>query len=97
MVGDVKQSIYQFRLARPQLFLEKYDSYSREEGKYQKIELHQNFRSREQVLTSINEVFYQIMTKKIWEIYSIQRMQHSIREQNFLRKRDVLERKRSFL
>jgi ATP-dependent helicase/nuclease subunit A len=68
MVGDVKQSIYQFRLARPQLFLEKYDSYSKEEGKYQKIELHQNFRSRDEVLKSINEVFYQIMTKNLGNI-----------------------------
>lgn len=68
MVGDVKQSIYQFRLARPQLFLEKYDSYSKEEGKYQKIELHQNFRSRDQVLKGINEVFYQIMTKNLGNI-----------------------------
>jgi len=68
MVGDVKQSIYQFRLARPQLFLEKYDSYSKEEGKYQKIELHQNFRSRDEVLQSINEVFYQIMTKNLGNI-----------------------------
>ena len=68
MVGDVKQSIYQFRLARPQLFLDKYQRYSSEEGSYQKIELHQNFRSRESVLTSINEVFYQIMTKNLGNI-----------------------------
>ena len=68
MVGDVKQSIYQFRLARPQLFLEKYQSYSSKEGTYQKIELHQNFRSRESVLLSINEVFYQIMTKNLGNI-----------------------------
>lgn len=68
MVGDVKQSIYQFRLARPQLFLEKYESYQTEEGNYQKIELHQNFRSREVVLKSINEVFYQIMTKNLGNI-----------------------------
>lgn len=68
MVGDVKQSIYQFRLARPQLFLEKYQTYSTKEGKYQKIELHQNFRSRESVLSSINEVFYQIMTKNLGNI-----------------------------
>lgn len=68
MVGDVKQSIYQFRLARPQIFLDKYQSYSEEDGAYQKIELHQNFRSREQVLKSINEVFYQIMTKNLGNI-----------------------------
>lgn len=68
MVGDVKQSIYQFRLARPQLFLDKYEAYGKEEGKYQKIELHQNFRSRDEVLTGINEVFYQIMTKNLGNI-----------------------------
>ena len=68
MVGDVKQSIYQFRLARPQLFLEKYETYSAEEGTYQKIELHQNFRSRTEVLESINEVFYQIMTRNLGNI-----------------------------
>ncbi|MEY8352438.1 helicase-exonuclease AddAB subunit AddA [Lachnospiraceae bacterium 54-53] len=68
MVGDVKQSIYQFRLARPRLFLKKYESYSSEEGKYQKIELHQNFRSRNEVLECINQVFYQIMTKNLGNI-----------------------------
>lgn len=68
MVGDVKQSIYQFRLARPELFLEKYESYPEEEGKYQKIELHQNFRSRREVLDAINQVFNQIMTKNLGNI-----------------------------
>ena len=63
LVGDVKQSIYKFRLARPELFLKKYESYPREDGLYQTIELHQNFRSRDSVLSGINEVFYQIMTK----------------------------------
>ena len=65
MVGDVKQSIYRFRLAKPELFLEKYDSYGEGDGLYQKIELHQNFRSRESVLASVNQVFFQIMTKAL--------------------------------
>lgn len=65
MVGDVKQSIYRFRLARPELFMEKYDTYSREESSYQMIELQQNFRSRASVLTCINDIFYQIMTKNL--------------------------------
>lgn len=65
MVGDVKQSIYRFRLARPELFMEKYGSYTVEEGPYQKIELQQNFRSRESVITSVNDVFYQIMTRNL--------------------------------
>lgn len=68
MVGDVKQSIYRFRLARPELFMEKYESYSREDSDYQKIELHQNFRSRATVLESINDVFYRIMGKSLGNI-----------------------------
>ncbi len=68
MVGDVKQSIYKFRLARPELFLEKYGTYTSGESSHQKIELHQNFRSRDHVLESINRVFYRIMTKKLGNI-----------------------------
>ena len=68
MVGDVKQSIYKFRLAKPELFMEKYDSYTKEDSKYQKIELHQNFRSRKSVLDGINYLFYQIMQKKLGNI-----------------------------
>ncbi|MBD5445377.1 MAG: helicase-exonuclease AddAB subunit AddA [Lachnospiraceae bacterium] len=68
MVGDVKQSIYKFRLARPELFMEKYDSYVMEEDDKIKnairIDLHKNFRSRKEVLTSTNAVFSQVMTKK---------------------------------
>ena len=56
MVGDVKQSSYKFRLACPELFLKKYKTYTAEESSHQKIELHQNFRSRETVLDSINDV-----------------------------------------
>ncbi len=62
MVGDVKQSIYRFRLAKPELFMEKYASYTREKSPHQMIELRQNFRSRDTVLTFINDIFYQIMT-----------------------------------
>lgn len=61
MVGDVKQSIYQFRLARPELFNEKYNSYTVEESPYQRIDLHQNFRSRGIVLDSANFLFRQLM------------------------------------
>ena len=61
MVGDVKQSIYRFRLARPELFMEKYKSYSTEDASEQRIDLHKNFRSREQVLESVNFIFRQIM------------------------------------
>ena len=61
MVGDVKQSIYRFRLARPELFMEKYKTYSTEDSREQKIELHKNFRSRAQVLESVNYIFRRIM------------------------------------
>lgn len=61
MVGDVKQSIYQFRLARPDLFMQKYNSYSREDSKMQRIDLHQNFRSRAAVLESANYLFERLM------------------------------------
>lgn len=67
MVGDVKQSIYKFRLARPELFLEKYEAYGKPgqtEG-VMKIDLHQNFRSRAEVLGSVNGVFEQIMGKEV--------------------------------
>lgn len=63
MVGDVKQSIYRFRLARPELFMEKYHAYSEEETSQQRIDLHKNFRSRREVLESTNFIFQQIMTK----------------------------------
>lgn len=63
MVGDVKQSIYGFRLARPELFMDKYNSYSLEDGtKEHRIDLKQNFRSRACVLESSNAVFEKIMT-----------------------------------
>lgn len=62
MVGDVKQSIYSFRMARPDLFMEKYHTYSSEEGQpCRKLLLKNNFRSRTNVLESINYIFYQIM------------------------------------
>lgn len=63
MVGDVKQSIYRFRLSRPELFMEKFDTYSLEESKEQRIDLHKNFRSRREVLDSVNFIFEQIMER----------------------------------
>lgn len=61
MVGDVKQSIYRFRLARPELFMEKYKSYTLTDSREQRIDLHKNFRSRREVLQSVNYIFRQIM------------------------------------
>ena len=65
MVGDVKQSIYRFRLARPELFMEKYDTYSTEDAPCKKICLDKNFRSRPQVLDSVNDLFYRIMKRDV--------------------------------
>ena len=68
MVGDVKQSIYKFRMARPRLFQEKYQRFTDDlqaPGTGHKIELKQNFRSRAEVLESANLFFYQIMTEAL--------------------------------
>ncbi len=69
MVGDVKQSIYKFRQACPELFLDKYNRYSldgNEDGL--KIQLFKNFRSRENVLDVTNKVFESIMSKNLGDI-----------------------------
>lgn len=68
MVGDVKQSIYKFRLAKPELFMEKYENYTEEESAFQRINLHKNFRSREQVVYMINYIFKQMMSKNIGDV-----------------------------
>ncbi len=65
MVGDVKQSIYSFRLSRPELFMEKFHSYSTTAGERQRIDLHKNFRSRGEVLDSTNYIFYKIMQEQL--------------------------------
>ncbi len=65
MVGDVKQSIYRFRLARPELFLEKYDSYQEDGETCCRIDLSRNFRSRSQVVDTVNSVFERIMSREI--------------------------------
>ena len=68
MVGDVKQSIYKFRLAKPELFMEKYKSYPQMDDKYQRIELHKNFRSRDVVLDSVNFLFRRLMAADLGDI-----------------------------
>ena len=65
MVGDVKQSIYGFRLARPELFLEKQEHYGLEDGVEQRVDLHKNFRSRRNVLDTVNFIFGQIMEREL--------------------------------
>uniref|UniRef100_UPI004057C93F helicase-exonuclease AddAB subunit AddA n=1 Tax=Agathobacter sp. TaxID=2021311 RepID=UPI004057C93F len=61
MVGDVKQSIYRFRLARPELFMEKYHRFTLTESENMRIDLHKNFRSRQEVVDFSNDMFYKIM------------------------------------
>lgn len=68
MVGDVKQSIYRFRLSRPELFMGKYNSYSTQESSRQRIDLDRNFRSRGEVLDSTNYIFRKLMRKEFGEI-----------------------------
>lgn len=68
MVGDVKQSIYRFRLARPELFMEKYDTYSLEESLTQRVDLHRNFRSREEVLSYANDICERIMARDLGNV-----------------------------
>lgn len=69
MVGDVKQSIYRFRLAEPGLFLEKYRSYGGDfTGSGLRIDLARNFRSRREVVDAVNLLFRQIMNEGVAEI-----------------------------
>ena len=72
MVGDVKQSIYKFRQAMPELFLDKYEKYKNKENKQQaddlKIQLFKNFRSRENVLKFTNIIFQDIMSNILGDI-----------------------------
>lgn len=68
MVGDVKQSIYRFRLSRPELFMEKFNTYSLTDGGNRRIDLHKNFRSRAEVLDAVNFIFRQIMTEELGRI-----------------------------
>ena len=69
MVGDVKQSIYRFRLADPTLFLTKQETFIKEENaQKRKLVLQKNFRSQAQVLHGVNEVFHHVMRREITEI-----------------------------
>ena len=68
MVGDVKQSIYGFRQACPSLFVDKYQRYTKGEEGCIAIDLQKNFRSRQQVLTFANDVFYQLMHKDLGNV-----------------------------
>lgn len=69
MVGDVKQSIYRFRLAEPELFMDKYCRYSTTDGSNERrIDLAQNFRSRPGILHAVNFLFTQLMSPRVAEL-----------------------------
>lgn len=69
MVGDVKQSIYRFRQAKPELFMKKYNQYSDDsKGLFRKILLFKNFRSRKEVVDGVNFIFEQIMSESVGEL-----------------------------
>lgn len=68
VVGDVKQSIYRFRLADPQLFLKKQQEYPTLGEKYARIDLSENYRSRSGVLAAVNWIFSQLMTPEAMEL-----------------------------
>lgn len=64
MVGDIKQSIYKFRQAKPEIFQQKYLSYGGLDTPYAKIDMQTNFRSRQEVLKLVNYIFRSIMTRQ---------------------------------
>ena len=69
MVGDVKQSIYRFRLADPTIFQEKYKHYANPKNPFNlRIDLNRNFRSDASILAGINFIFKQIMSEKALEL-----------------------------
>ena len=74
MVGDMKQSIYRFRLANPLIFAEKYQTWTKHEGRLTTdekeicIDLSQNFRSRANILEGVNDLFEQVMSEEVGEL-----------------------------
>jgi len=69
LVGDVKQSIYRFRLADPSLFMEKYETFHKQSGEpNRRIDLSKNFRSRPEIIAGVNDIFSQIMSSNFGEI-----------------------------
>lgn len=72
MVGDVKQSIYRFRMANPMIFLSKYKKFPLVDqvkaGQFHKIILSKNFRSRKEVLDSVNYLFAHVMSEQVGDV-----------------------------
>ena len=68
MVGDVKQSIYRFRQAKPELFIDKYNNYQTNTGINRKIQLYKNFRSRKEIIDGVNYIFKEVMSQTVGEL-----------------------------
>lgn len=66
MVGDVKQSIYKFRLAEPEIFISKYENFKENKNEFDiKLDLNKNFRSKGRIIAAVNDIFSQIMKKDL--------------------------------
>lgn len=66
MVGDVKQSIYKFRLAEPEIFIAKYEAFKEMKKESDtKLDLNKNFRSKSRIIAAVNDIFSQIMKKEL--------------------------------
>jgi len=66
MVGDVKQSIYKFRLAEPEIFISKYEAFKENKNEYDiKLDLNKNFRSKGRIIAAVNDIFSQVMNKDL--------------------------------
>ena len=94
MVGDVKQSIYGFRLAEPKLFIDKYDRFGQDPVK-ERIILQENFRSRNTVLDFINYIFHQIMDRDLGDVVYDQAAQLNVGNPNFPNETDDLDSKQT--
>lgn len=94
MVGDVKQSIYGFRLAEPKLFIDKYDRFGQDPVK-ERIILQENFRSRNTVLDFINYIFHQIMDRDLGDVVYDQAAQLNVGKQDFPNEKEDLESKQT--
>ncbi|MDD2629016.1 MAG: helicase-exonuclease AddAB subunit AddA, partial [Limnochordia bacterium] len=73
MVGDIKQSIYRFRLADPGLFLAKYERFTPEDTDKKRVDLSTNFRCQRQIINAVNYIFRQLFSKEVGELeYDLQ-------------------------
>lgn len=90
MVGDIKQSIYRFRNANPDIFKEKYNKYSNHIGG-EKIDLNKNFRSREEVLNNINLLFNKVMDESIGGADYIKSHQMIFGNKSYIKKGKTLQ------